>query len=104
MQRLIEQPADAGEVFQRTLRLGRAHYHLSVYQHFSDVADESVPANLEVEGRIVPIDDIDLASFHQEGAELTLRLADGRSVDFSIMGDEGRSRSTGRGLYQDARS
>ena len=104
MQRLIEQPADAGEVYQRTLRLGRAHYHLSVYQHFSDVANESVPANLEVEGRIVPIDDIDLGWFHQQGTELTLRLADGRAVDFSLTGDDGRIHSTGRGLYQDPRT
>ena len=34
MQRLVEQPTDEGEVFDGGDRLGRVHYHLSVYQHF----------------------------------------------------------------------
>ncbi len=101
MQRLVEQPTDTGDIFEGALRLGRAHYHLAVYQHFSDVEDESVAANLEVEGHIVPLDDLDLQWFHRQGLELTLRLTDGRALDFSVTDADGRIRSTGRGLHRE---
>lgn len=101
MQRLIEQPTDDGDVFAGSLRLGRVHYHLAVYQHFAESDDASVPANLEVEGRILPVDNIDLAALHNAGSELTLRLSDGRSLDFSLINAEGGIRSTGRGLYRE---
>jgi hypothetical protein len=90
-----------GDVFEGTLCLGRAHYRLAVYQHFSDVENEPVAANLEVEGHIVPIDDLDLSWFRRQGIELTLRLADGRALDFSVTDDDGRVRSTGRGLHRE---
>ena len=98
MQRLIEQPSDNGELLVGDASVGRVHYHLAVYQHFSDSANESVPANLEVEGRIVAPDEVDLSSMHSAGTELTLRLADGRSLEFSLVDADGRIRSTGRGL------
>jgi hypothetical protein len=97
MQRLIEQPADDGDVLKGVVRIGRVHYHLSVYQHFSD-GDHAIAGDLVVEGRITPIDVMDLAEFHRRGSELTLRLADGRTLDFSVGNDEGAIRSTGRGL------
>ena len=100
MQRLIEQPADNGDVLEGRTRLGRVHYHLSVYQHFSEADHEAVPAFLEVEGHITPLDDLDLAAFHQRRAELTLNLADGRVLEFLIANGEGAIRSTGRGLYR----
>ena len=101
MQRLVEQPTDNGDVFEGAVRLGRVHYHLSVYQHFSEAEDESVPANLEIEGRLAPVDDLDLNELHRRGSELTLRLADGRALDFDLTDDEGRIRSTGRRLYRE---
>ena len=101
MQRLVEQPTDDGDVFEGAVCLGRAHYHLSVYQHFSEAENEAVPAKPAVEGRIVPVDDLNLIELHRRGSELTLRLADGRVVDFSLTDGEGRIRSTGRGLYQE---
>src|SRR5262245_1696313 len=100
MQRLIEQPSDDGDVFEGSVCLGRAHYHLSVYQHFADSENETVPANTAVEGRIVPVGDLNLTDLHRRGSELTLRMADGRIVDFSLTDGSGRIRSTGRGLYQ----
>jgi hypothetical protein len=99
MQRLVEQPSGDGEIFDGTVSLGNAHYHLSVYQHFSDAANEMVPANLEVEGRLRPRA-LDIAEWHRRGAELTLRLSDGRALDFSFIDNDGRLRSTGRQLYQ----
>ena len=100
MQRLVEQPTDDGQVFAGPMHLGRVHYHLSVYQHFSEAEDESVPANLEVEGRIVPLDHLNTIELRRQGSELSLHLADGRVLDFSMIGEEGTIRSTGRGLYK----
>ena len=100
MQRLVEQPVDDGEVFDGVSRLGRVHYHLAVYQHFSEADNESVPANLEVEGRITALDDLDVSHLHQRASELTLHLADGRLLDFVTGTVEGTIRSTGRGLYK----
>jgi hypothetical protein len=101
MQRLIEQPADDGDVLKGAVRIGRVHYHLSVYQHFSE-GEQAVPGDLVVEGRITPIDDMDLTEFHRRGSELTLRLADGRALDFSVGNDDGTIRSTGRGLHMES--
>ena len=93
MQRLVEQPVDDGEVFDGFSRLGRVHYHLAVYQRFSEAEDESVPANFEVEGRITALDGLDLPRLHQRASELTLHLADGRLLDFVIATEEGTIRS-----------
>jgi hypothetical protein len=101
MQRLVEQPTGDGQVSHRTVPLGRVHYHLSVYQHFADQEDESVPAHVEVEGHIAPLDGLDLREAHRLGWELMLRMPDGRRLDFSIADDSGRIRSTGRGLFRD---
>ena len=100
MQRLVEQPVDDGDVFDGFGRLGRVRYHLAVYQHFSEAEDESVPANLEVEGRITALDDLDVTQLHHRASEFTLHLADGRLLDFVMGTAEGTIRSTGRGLYR----
>ena len=100
MQRRVEQPADEGDVFAGAARLGRVHYHLSVYQHFSEAEGDQVPAHFEVEGRITPMDPLDLSALHQQAAELTLNLADGRLLDFCVANEQGTIRSTGRGLYR----
>jgi hypothetical protein len=99
MQRLVEQPADEGDVFGTEARIGRVHYHLSVYQHFSEADDAAASSHFEVEGRITPVDPVDVPALHQQAAELTLHLADGRRLDFCVVNDEGTIRSTGRGLY-----
>ena len=98
MQRLIEQPVGDGEEFEEKGRLGRVHYHLAIYQHFSE-AGEPVPANFEVEGRITAQGDLDVVALHDLGFELTLRLADGRALDFRIVHEDGTIHSTARGLY-----
>ena len=100
MQRLVEQPADVGDVFGGAARIGRVQYHLSVYQQFSAAENEPVPEHFDVEGRITPVETVDLAALHHQAAELTLYLADGRRLDFSIANERGTIRSTGRGLYK----
>jgi hypothetical protein len=98
MQRLVEQPVGEGDVFEENGAVGRVHYHLAVYQHFSEEGDP-VPANVEVEGRITGRDDLDIAGLQRLGLELTLRLTDGRALDFRVVGEDGTIHSTARGLY-----
>src|SRR5690349_9053428 len=99
MQRIVEQPSGDGDLFSGGTRIGGVHYHLAVYQHFSEDERQAVPANLEVEGRVTAADDLDLARCHESGVELTLHLADGRRLDLLVLTDGGGVRSTGRGLY-----
>jgi hypothetical protein len=102
MQRLIEQPVGQGEVFAESGSVGQFHYHLAVYQHFSNEDGEPVPAHVEVEGLVTAVDAIDdptiVDGLHRLGLELTLRLADGRALDFRIVDAQGAIHSTGRGL------
>jgi hypothetical protein len=98
VQRLIEQPVDEGEVQERGTRLGRVNYHLSVYQRFSD-DERPGAAHFEVEGHITSLEELDLADLSRRRAELTLHLADGRVLDFSVVDRGGAIRSTARGLY-----
>lgn len=100
VQRLIEQPVDEGDVLEGGVHLGRVLYHLSVYQQFSETDTESVPAYFEVEGRITPVDQLNLTELHRRRAELKLRLADGRVLDFTMANETGAIRSTARGLYR----
>lgn len=104
MQRLIEQPAGEGEVLDGAGRIGPAHYHLRVYRHFSEQEGELVPAHFEIEGRMSGFDFLDLSERYRNGAELTLRLADGRLLDFLMVNENGDIHSTGRGLYEPARN
>jgi hypothetical protein len=99
MQRLIEQTSDEGDVLEGRKPLGRVHYHLSVYQHFTEAGDSAMVGAVEVEGYISPLDVLNLTPQQHLRTELTLRLADGRSLDFLIVNAEGTIRSTGRGLH-----
>jgi hypothetical protein len=99
MQRLVEQPADEGIMFKGESRIGRVYYHLDVYQQFSEGGQDPSSGHLEVEGRIAPVDAVDVAALPAHASEYTLHLADGRMLDFTIA-SAGRIRSTGRGLYK----
>jgi hypothetical protein len=48
VQRLIEQPTGDGDVLEGRACLGRIHYHLSVYQHFSQIEDERLCRRLSM--------------------------------------------------------
>lgn len=101
MQRLIEQLVDEGDVSEQGTRLGRVRYHLSIYQHFAGTDAEPIPGYLEAEGHITPVEHLDVALLHQRRSELTLRLADGRLLDFLMAHANGTIRSTARGLYSE---
>ena len=103
MLRLIEQLAGEGDVLDGpsagAASLGRVHYHLSVYQHFSEMDGETIPASFTVEGRLTAVDAIDLQALRRRRPEVTLRLTDGRLLRCAITSDDGRLRSTERGLF-----
>lgn len=98
MQRLIEQLVAEGVVLDGGGRRWLVHYHLDVYQHFSDKPGEPTPSHVEVEGRIAALDGLDIAELRRTGRELTLQLADGRALDFRVTQADGTIHSTGRGL------
>lgn len=100
MQRLIEQLVAEGAVFNGDTFLGRVQYHLAVYQHFSGREGEQVPSHVVVEGRVTALDDLEMARLHRIGQELTLRLADGRTLDFRVTHADGTIHSTARGLHE----
>lgn len=95
MQRLIEQPSDDGDLLEEGANIGRVHYHLDVYQHFSEQAGEAVPPHVEVEGRLFGLGDLNVAQLHRLPLEWTLRLADGRILDVTFVNEEGAIHSTG---------
>ena len=95
MQRLIEQPSDDGDLLEEGAHVGRVHYHLAVYQHFSEQAGEAVPSHVEVEGRLTSLDDLKVEELHGLPLEWTLWLADGRILDFTFVNEEGAIHSTG---------
>jgi hypothetical protein len=100
MQRLIEQLADDGDLLAGGHRLGRVHYHLSVYHQFSGAeGDTSATPSLTVEGQLTLLDPLDIPMLYRRRTELALSLADGRRLTFSIISEDGRIRSTGRGLH-----
>jgi hypothetical protein len=99
MQRLIEQTADEGDVLAGGKPVGRVHYHLSVYQYFTEAAENEMVGSVEVEGYLSAVEGVDLSLEHQHRTELTLCLPDGRRLDFLMMNAEGTIRSTGRGLH-----
>ena len=98
MDRRIEQPTGDADVLDGRHVLGRVHYHLAVYQHFTQTADDAVPTARHVEGRLTAVDPVNFPALHRRGAELTLRLADGRRLMCHVTSAEGRIRSTGSGL------
>ncbi len=55
---------------------------------------------LEVEGHMSPLEPLDMAELYVRRPELTLRLADGRTLDFTMANADGTIRSTARGLYR----
>jgi hypothetical protein len=48
---------------------------------------------------VAVLNSLDIAGLSRLGLELTLRLADGRALDFHILREDGTIHSTARGLY-----
>lgn len=90
---LIEEPSGAGEVYHKDGDLiGQAGYDLQYFQEHRDAGNLSdptgtVPGFKRIEGRVTGLDNFALLD---KGATLTLRLSDGRCLDFQVGDLNGR--------------
>ncbi len=89
MMRLIDQPTGTGEVYENGQFRGPVHYSLNVYQQYDEGRDEAVIGVQHIEGRITPAAMIDLRDLWSRGAELILKMSDGRALNFQLRDDDG---------------
>lgn len=89
MMRLIDQPAGTGDLYENGEFRGPVHYSLNVYQQYDEGRDEAVVGVQHIEGRITPAGTIDLCDLRSRGAELLLKLSDGRALHFQLRDDDG---------------
>ena len=89
MMRLIDQPTGTGAVYENGQFLGAVHYSLNVYQQYDEGQDKAGTGVQHIEGRITPAGTIDLRHLWSRGAELTLKMVDGRSLTIQFRDDQG---------------
>ena len=97
----IERASGTGSVTRKDgTPLGEVNYDLRVYQRIMDVGTkdgpESVSGLISIEGQVEGLDSFALMS---EGAMLTLRLEDGRELEFFFKDIKGRI-AAGGGLHK----
>ncbi len=97
MRKVVERLSGAGTVYREDGDLlGNAQYDLRVYQEFKDVGTkdgpELLPGLKDIEGHVTGLDNFALTN---EGAKLTLRLEDGRSLRFYVTDLDGRIGASG---------
>ena len=96
MMRLIEQPTGTGDLYEHGQLRGAVHYSLNVYQQYDEGQDQAVPGVQHIEGRLTPAGPIDLFELWSRGAELILRMPDGRALNFELRDDHGNIILNGR--------
>jgi hypothetical protein len=87
--RLLEQLSGIGELLQGNEVLQEAHYKIRIYQKVQDAeSDQPKPDSVRIEGTL----DSELLRdpLGIVGAELTLRLMDGRCVPITVLDHRGR--------------
>src|SRR5256712_5316940 len=88
MMRLIEQPPGTGDLYETGQLRGAVHYSLNVYQQYEG-QEQAVTGVQHIEGRLTPAGPIDLFELWSRGAELILRMSDGRALNFQLRDDHG---------------
>jgi hypothetical protein len=96
MMRLIDQPAGTGDLFENGQFRGSVHYSLNVYQQYDEGREEAVVGVQHIEGRITPGGTLDLRDLRRRGAEVLLKMSDGRALHFQLRDDEGNITLNGR--------
>jgi len=93
--RLIECPKGDGEIFRGDERLTQGAYALTVHQAYVRAGDELVPGHLEIDGMLSGRSTWE--DFEGPDDEpFTLRLADGRRLNFLFMNSTtGKIKGTG---------
>ena len=89
MMRLIEQPTGTGDLYEYGQLRGAVHYSLNVYQQYDEGQEQAVTSVQHIEGRLTPAGPINLFELWNRGAELILRMSDGRALNFQLRDDHG---------------
>ena len=93
--RLIECPKGYGEIFRGDQRLTEGAHNLTVRQFYVRAGDELVPGHLEINGMLAgrsTWEDLE----EPDDDPFTLRLADGRRLNFLFMNSTtGKIKGTG---------
>ena len=89
MMRLIGQPSGTGDVYENGQLLGTVHYSLNVYQQYDEGRDQAGTGVQHIEGRITPAGTINMLDLWSRGADLILKMSDGRALNFQLRDDRG---------------
>jgi hypothetical protein len=92
---LVEARSGSGDLMRCGAVLGRVRYQLDRYQGMLEGSGMPIPGLHRLEGRI-DLDDGSLPS-GLVGESLTLRLEDGRTIDVTLAGSDGRILAEGHG-------
>jgi hypothetical protein len=103
MGRVLEQLRGFGRIYEGDTPLGNARYEVTVYQRTYTVrtfGTRVVDGPKEVRGVIEPEASLSIAELMNRGAELTLRMDDGRRWDFVFLDARGIAANRSQaGLY-----
>jgi hypothetical protein len=91
MMRLTEQLEGTGQVFERDTPRGDVRYHVRVYQQYPDGAGAPSATLQRLEGSVSALSgsSFDSIDVWRRGADLTLRLEDGRTLEFQLSSSAG---------------
>jgi hypothetical protein len=91
--KLIEERSGIGELLKEGVVLRQVQYQISRYQGMLEGSGMPIPGLHRIEGSM----EIGEAEAGLVGAPLTLRLEDGRSVNITLAGRDGRILAVGHG-------
>lgn len=100
MWKLTERLRGVGDLFEGADRLGAVSYALELYSEHVPTSQGLVEgAHHRIEGKAKPLEGFDIARLAEHGTALTLRLDDGRYLDFFFEAD-GSVIQRQKGLYR----
>ena len=96
--RLTEQLEGTAQVFERDTSRGDVRYHVRVYQQYPDGDGAPSATQQRLEGSVsaLPGSSFDPIDVWRRGADLALRLEDGRMLEFQLSSSAGALIATSR--------
>ena len=98
MMRLTEQLEGTGQIFERDTSRGDVRYHVRVYQQYPEGGGAPNATLQRLEGSVSAVSgsSFDPIDVWRRGADLTLRLEDGRTLEFQLSSSAGSLGATSR--------
>lgn len=95
--RLTEQLEGTGAVFERAIRLGDVRYHIRIYRQYRN-GSKAIDGAQRIEGSVCALAESAFDAFDvwKRGADLELRLEDGRMLEFQLSSSAGAIMATSR--------